>query len=361
MYSTDRTSQINQGHQKKILILALSGIGNLLMQSPVFATIKKAHPDWHITLWVAPRGTRALAQQDSHIDEIIEASHQNSLSGHLRLIQQLRARKFDIGIVLSPGQLLKSAAYLFFTGIPRRIGNSYPLRSNPHSSFLLTDAIPENPELHDIEQNLQLLTPLKIPLPTTKIPYTLSLPILAQQKASEVLSSYNLAGHDKKLIGIHAGSAPDFLWKRWPLENFAEVAKVLIEKHHAHILLFGGPDEKSQNETLKSLINQEAVSVVQADLITTAAIIRHCKIVLSNDSGLMHIASAVGIETFGMFGPTNETHTGPRGPKSHVIRAPGTKPIYNTELNYSLGKEPHASILAITPAYVVSKLEGYIA
>ena len=60
--------------------------------------------------------------------------------------------------------------------------------------------------------------------------------------------------------------------------------------------------------------------------------------------------------TYGLFGPTDEKHTGPRGPKSHVIRALGTQPVYNTEKNFDIGLVPHATILAITPQLVLDKI-----
>ncbi len=340
---------------QKVLCVCLSGIGNLVMQAPVFEAIKKFHPNWHITVWVAPRGTKAIADNDPYIDEVIEAPHKNSIRGHLKLIKELRAKKFDIGIVLSPGQLIKSAAYLYLAGIPNRIGSAYPFRGNPHSSFLLTQSIVEDENLHDIEQNLRLLKPLGIPLPSSQINYALLLDEQTKEKAKQILSS--IPG---PYIGLHAGSAPDFLWKRWPLENFAQVAKKVIERHHAHILLFGGPDEKLQNEELKKMIDSPSVTVIQENLLTVAAMMQLCKLVLSNDSGLMHISSAVGTTTFGMFGPTNEVHTGPRGPKSHVIRAQDTKPIFNTESNYYLGQDPHPSILAITPSLVIASIHPYL-
>lgn len=327
------------------------------MQSPVFAALKKSYPNSKITVWVAPRGTKAIADNDPNIDEVIQAPYKNSLGGHMKLIKELRRQHFDIGIVLSPGQLIKSATYLYLAGIPQRIGSAYPFRGNSHSSFLLTDAIVEDENLHDIEQNLRLLEPLGIPLPQLKIQYSLPLDPAVKQKAKQILDSIQT---DRIFVGLHAGSAPNFLWKRWPLENFAQVARKVIEHHQAHILLFGGPDEKSQNEELKKMINNQAVTVIQGNLLTVAAMMEKCKLILANDSGLMHLSSAVGTTTFGMFGPTNEVHTGPRGPKSHVIRAQGTKPIYHTESNYYLGQDPHPSILAITPSLVISSIHPYL-
>ena len=347
----------NKANQN-ILLLSLSGIGNFLMQSPVFAALKAAYPQSRLTVWVAPRGTKILAKNNPHIDKVMQMPiKKNTLGAHISNIQALRRERFDTAIVLSPGNLVKSAAYLRLAGIPRRVGHLYPLGKNPHSSFLLTDTIREDETLHDIEQNLRLLEPLGIPTPKEKKEYSLTISEYTKKKASEILSASPLPPTPYNLIGIHAGSAPDFLWKRWPLQHFAAVAKQFVKKHGAHILLFGGPDEDTQKKELQQLIGAQHASLVSTNLLTTAAIMRHCQAVVSNDSGLMHLAAASGTLTFGLFGPTNEKHTGPRGSKSQVIRAAGTVPAYHTESNYNLGNQPHPSILAITADQVFSTME----
>lgn len=345
---------------KKVLIVALSGIGNYLMQMPAIKLLKETHPDWHIVAWVAPRGTRALAENDPSVDEVIEAPIKASLAGHVATLRQLRRRKFDIAVVMSPGQLVKSAAYLYLAGIPERVGNAYPFRGNPQSDFLLTDAVPEDENLHDIEQNLQLLSSLEIENWKLKIgaPYSLFIPESAQMEAQKIIASLTL-NSAAPLVGLHAGSAPDFLWKRWPLENFAAVAKELIEKQNAHILLFGGPDEESQKEELQQLIKNDNVSIISAKLLTTAAIMQHCVYVISNDSGLMHLAAASGVKVYGLFGPTDEKKTGPRGSDSVVIRAHGTKPVYNTETSFSHGLTSHETMRALPPEMVLDKINSY--
>ncbi len=349
----------------KILFLALSGIGNYLMQSPTIAALKRKHPDWHVTVWVAPRGTKALAEADPNVDAVVEAPIKNSLFGHIKTILKLRRGKYDTGIVLSPGQLFKSAAYLYLAGIPERIGNSYPLKDNPNSSALLTTAIDEKENTHDIEQNLALLSPLDINL-TEKVDYSLNIPASNQKEAEKKLEALGIPT-GKKIIGIHAGSAPDLTFKRWPLQNFASIAKELIQKDNAHILLFGGPDEKEQKQELKEqitkllredqqLINESAVSIISTSLLATAAIMQKCDYILSNDSGLMHLAAVSESKVFGLFGPTNEKKTGPRGANSHIIRAPKTTPTYDTEKNPDLGNEPDATIKAITTEQVIHQL-----
>ncbi len=326
------------------------------MQLPAISALKKEHPNWRITLWVAPRGTRELAQAQPYIDEVIEMPIRSGAIQHLKNIFLLRKKSFSIGIVLSPGQLLKSAAYLFFAGIPVRIGNLYPFRKNTDSSFFLTNAIPEKSSLHDIEQNIALLSPICKTLPTIDH-YQIYIPDQNKKGADTLLSK------KYTYIGIHAGSAKGFEWKRWPIDRFASVAQQLfLQNSTRRFGIFGSHNEQYGKQQLVEEINNACGATVAfnitAPLMTTAAAIQKCSLFISNDSGLMHIASAVGTPTIGLFGPTDERHTGPRGINSMVVRAPDTKPIYNTEKIHSLGKEPHASMLAISPEMVLSAVDS---
>ncbi len=366
-----------RGTTSNVLFLALSGIGNLIMQLPTIAALKKAHPTWHITVWVAPRGTKELAQTQSYVDEVIEMPIRGGVMQHIQNILVLRKHRFDTGIILSPGQLIKSALYLKLANIPVRIGNNYPYKNNSKSSKFLTHAVDEQEHLHDIEQNLRLLEPLGIyPKPVEY--YSLDIP----EKNIEEASSFPPLIH----IGIHAGCAKGFERKQWPLERFVEVAKVLIQKNpNTTFLIFGGKDEEDQKNELAKMINESPLPspvlgegedegnkkiwergttgtntvarVVSTSLLTTAAILQRCKLMISNDSGLMHLAAAVGTPTLGIFGPTNEASTGPRGSKSYVVRADGTNPVYITEKSIVLGTTTHQSMLAITPQMVIDKIE----
>lgn len=352
----------NSVENKKILIVALSGIGNFLMQTPTIDAIRRMHPAWHITVWVAPRGTRALAKHNPNIDEVIEAPIKNSLLGHLSTIYKLRTTHYDLAIVFSPGQLIKSAAYLYLAGIPKRIGHKYPLfglpagRQGRETGFLLTDSIPEDPALHDIEQNTQLLKLLGIPQASEANEaksYQLPLPLKSQKRAEEIIAKFQIPT-SKRLLGLHPGSAPNFPWKRWPLKRYKELAEQLVARNY-HILIFGGPDEARLKNKLKQWLENNA-AVIEADLLTTAAIIQRCQLFVSNDSGLMHIAAAVGVPTLGLFGPTDERQTGPRGKHSAAVRAPGTSPVYHTERNPNLGSSPHPTLKALTVDAVVEAL-----
>jgi ADP-heptose:LPS heptosyltransferase len=251
-----------------------------------------------------------------------------------------------------PGQLVKSAAYLYVAGIPQRIGHTYPLGPSETSAFLLTSPVAHR-QLHDIEQNGRLLSKLGVALPPPQTTYSCAVPLRAEKEAGALLARLKIPPHTD-LIGFHPGSAPHFSWKRWPLPRFIATGKVLMNKHRAHVLVFGGPEEETIKENLARELRPSA-TIISTDLLTTAALLRRCRLVIANDSGLMHLAAAAGAPTLGIFGPTDENRVGPRGQQSYTIRAPHTRPEYDVNRNFNLGNAPHPTLERLEPTHVITK------
>ncbi len=339
-----------------IIFVSLSGIGNFLMHTPAIKLFKEEHPDWQVAVCLAKnRKTASIAKVLPYIDEVINVSVRRSLIGHWYQIWQLRRRSFTTGVVLYPGQRIKSAIYLWLAGIEQRVGHRYPLLGNPDSGFLLTQPQAVKEVTHDVEQNTNLLKNSGLISDVNGLNnYELKLPEKYEIMAEQYLQSTNIAT-EKIFVGMHAGSNSEFAWKRWPTENFATLGKYLVKKGY-HILLFGDKNEMKLNKIIRQRIGKQNVSIVSAKLLVAAAIIRKCGVFISNDSGLMHLAAAVGCKTMGIFGPTDEARTGPRGDKSQVIRAPGSQPVYDVNNNFDLGSEPHETLDAVTPQMVIAKI-----
>ncbi len=344
----------------KVLFLSLSGIGNYLMHAPTIAALKEERPGAEITVWVAPRGTKALALADPNVDKVVEAQIRRSVLLIGLHTWNLARRRFDVAIMLSPGQLWKGAAHMFLAGIHERIAHHYSHLGNPKSSFLLTRAIPEVEGMHDIEQNLRLLSELGIDdSPYHNSPYSIAPLGEADKAAAEKLITGMRIDASRRLVGLHAGSAPDFTWKRWPRERFIELGRTLTTKHNAHVAVFGGPDERDLKKELVAGIGKHA-STVSGSLLATAGVMQQCAVVVANDSGLMHLAAATGTPTIGLFGPTDEQLTGPRGQQALTLRAPGTSAVYSTELQQNLGTTTHESLLGLATAEVEQAVLTYL-
>ncbi|MDP3685557.1 MAG: glycosyltransferase family 9 protein [bacterium] len=320
----------------RILLVALSGIGNLLMASPLLRALKDANPTAELDLLVASRGTKSVMEANPRIRRVFVGSAKPSLSSARKLANVLRREQYAIGIVTYPGQLVTSAGLLFFSGIPRRIGHRYSWLFLRDSGFLLSEPVSVTPlppftdqgstVAHDVVQNLRTLEPLGITVDPTTTRYEFPLTPDDRAEADAWLAKHRLGG--RTLIGLHPGSYGDLAYKRWPAERFAELGDRLATARNAIVLVFGGPEEQTLKAEVAARMRAPSV-IVDAPLRVTAALIARSACFVSNDSGLMHIAVSQNIPTFGLFGPTDERRTAPWGPHGHVIRAAGTGPTYD--------------------------------
>jgi len=324
---------ITNSKNPKILVLALSGIGNLLMATPVFRLLKEKWAGCKLTVIVAPRGTKEVLAHNPFVSEIWVEDIKYPLIKRFALIKKIRKGNFDLGIITYPGQSIESAEYLYFGKVKRRIGHQYRYRFLKHLEFLLTDALPVA-KIHDVEQNLQLLKSLGITHEKEKTHLDFFLDEESKKKAQSFLQKNNLLG--KKLIGFHPGSAANMAYKRWEIEKFAQLADKLSKKYQATSLIFGGKEESPIKEKMQKLMSSPAL-LVDKNLTTTAAIIKNCFLFISNDSGLMHVAVSQNVPTFGIFGPTDFYRTSPWGKFGHVIKKQGLpcQPCYNVDEPFS--------------------------
>lgn len=322
----------------RVLLVALSGIGNLLMASPLFRALQDANPTAELDLLVASRGTKSVLEVNPRMRKVLVGSPKPNPRTLWKLAAALRRERYTVGMVTYPGQLISSASLLFLGGIPRRIGHRYSWALLRGSGTFLSDAVPALPlppfsphgpapsDAHDVVQNLRLLEPLGITVDPRTTRYEFPLTTDDRARADAWLSQHDLGGHT--LIGLHPGSYGDLAYKRWPTERFAELGDLLAEQYHATILVFGGQEEQTLKDEVEARMRARSLAV-HAPLRIIAALIARCLCFVSNDSGLMHVAASQSVPTFGLFGPTDERRTAPWGPHGHVLRGPGTQPTYD--------------------------------
>lgn len=195
-------------------------------------------------------------------------------------------------------------------GVPQRIGYSRDGRG-----WLLTDAIavPKTGEipLHESYYYLELLRRaglIDIPLP-----------------AEPLVRLGGPRGEPDAVIGVSPGAAYGTA-KRWLPERFAEAAVSLARHLDCSVMVFGMPDERGVCEEVTSAIAAQGIAVTNKAGETTLAqfieLVSRCRVTITNDSGSMHISSALGVPTVTVFGATNHITTGPTGPLARVVREP---------------------------------------
>ncbi len=291
---------------EKIIVRMPNWIGDLVMATPVLSDLRKAYPKAHITA-MCRTPISELLREDQDIDELFCFSKAGKLerrSDKRDIIEKLKRGKYDLGVLLTHSF---SSAWWFWLGkVKRRLG----YKGNGRG-ILLTDKLsfPKNVhEQHLVETYKMLLGPLGIPLSETKPRLYLTEKELSD--ARTLLGQLGITSSEV-LIGINPGAAYGSA-KCWLPDRFREVTKRLIKLDNVRIIYFG---DQATMPLVKEICQDLPSPVINLAGLTSirelASLIKLCKVLLTNDSGPMHIAAAVGTPLVALFGSTNETATGP--------------------------------------------------
>lgn len=314
------------GGMRAILVVSVSGIGNTILATPLLRALRTHYPAARMDLLVWSRAAGTPVKGSGMVDRVLQAPRR--VADWFRMLHRLRASRYDLALTVFPSNKAAYHLFAFLTGARLRIAHAYH-GGWKRGEWLLTGRVPAQERLHDTEQNLALLGLLGIP--SAGASRDLFFHISAEDRAwaAEWIREQGL--DDTCLIGMHpgAGAAVSLKhWqgdhKRWPKERFAEVARRLISDRNCTVLLTGGPEEEPLKEEVRQASGVPAnVRAVSATLPRTAALLSHCALMISNDSGLMHVAAAVGIPVLAIFGPTQAGRTAPVGEGHRVLRKDG--------------------------------------
>ncbi|MDD5170900.1 MAG: lipopolysaccharide heptosyltransferase II [Syntrophales bacterium] len=299
---------------RELLIRGTNWIGDAVMTLPAMASIRKTFPKARITMlakpWVAD-----VYRLCPHIDEILifeSPGRHDGVTGKFRLAADLRTKRFDAAILLQ--NAIEAAIVASLAGIPIRGGFSTDGRG-----WLLTHAVRRSAEIRMIHQTHYYLEMVKA-LGCTSVDSDFHLAPTPEDKsrAEDILKRYNI--DNNLLIGMAPGATYGAA-KKWFPERFAAVADRLSEKYGASVLLFGSPADQDSTGIIRRKAQRSILDLAgKTNLSEAMAVMARCRLFISNDSGLMHVAAALDIPTVAIFGSTNPVTTGPVGAKSIVIR-----------------------------------------
>ncbi|MEI7811613.1 MAG: glycosyltransferase family 9 protein [Ignavibacteria bacterium] len=297
----------------RILIFALSGIGDALMFTPSIKALRQTYPDAQIDALVMFGGVRDIYERNPHLSQTLyyDFMKQGALNSLIYLLK-LRG-KYDASINVYPANRKEYNIFSFIVGAKRRVAIDY-LRMNSSSlAFLNNLRIKENDSLHNVEENLLLCEKLA----GQKFNATPLLEFYLYKEdelASAEFLSRNKITDDELVIGFHPGCATlkNHVRRRWEPEKFSELGRLLIKEFNAHILIFGGPEEGELKQTVACGINSDRVIITKGEnLAQSAAIMKRCSLFITNDSSLMHAASALKLRVIAIIGPTNTNYIRP--------------------------------------------------
>lgn len=308
----------------RLLIRMPNWVGDAVMAEPVLRNLKQARPELSLTL-LAAQWSAPLFRDHPAVNDVI-AYHRDGehagLAGRLKMARRLKG--YDACLLLPNS--FDSALLARLAGSPRRIGYARDGRS-----LLLTDRIPLNRLIkqgHQIDYYLALLTYFGLPTPFRRPRLTVDWP--PADFAGQLIA--NLPGDREPLIGLAPGAAFGPA-KRWPGDSFAQAAGRLLEQCGGTVIVFGSSAEAEAAQALADRVGPAAINLAgQTDLDQAAALIDRLNLLITNDSGLMHVADALDTPLIALFGSTSPQKTGPRGERSRILSvakdcAPCFKPV----------------------------------
>jgi heptosyltransferase-2 len=299
---------------KKILVKGTNWVGDTIISFPAVYSLRRLFPKAYIAVLTKSR-LAGLWKANPDLDEVIPydmPTGAGRIFGELRIARLIREKEVDFAVIFP--RSFSSALMVFWGGIPRRIGYKGEGRD-----WLLTERIDRTPELlsqHRMYYYLHLVERLgRCPSPP--------LPLLSLNGNQERWSNAFISHHGLKnrvLIGLNPGATYGEA-KCWPSERFVALGRRLTDEYGASILIFGSsrPQEKALNAVIARGIGEGCLNLSgETSLLQLAALLRHCQVLVTNDTGTMHVAAAVGIRVVAIFGPTDPRTTSPLG-EGHVV------------------------------------------
>ena len=305
----------------KILILALSGIGDALMFTPALKLLRATLPDAEIDALVMFRSAKDMYERNPNFNKVIFFDFLNSSKPQaLKFVFQLR-KKYDASINVYPSNRKEYNIINFLIGAPKRAGASYLRMNLSEFGFLNNFTIIEDDSVHNVETNIRIIEKLLKKKFEEKPGLIFPLNNDDELFASEFLNLHGIE-KDDIVIGFHPGSATlkNHINRRWEPEKFIELGKKLIEQQQAKVLIFGGPEEDELKQSIvKSIDSSNAISVETETLPQSAAIVKRCNVFVTNDSSMMHIASAMKRKVVAIIGPTNTSYIHPWNTEYKIV------------------------------------------
>lgn len=298
---------------RNVLCVRLDALGDVLMTTPALRALRESVPGRRLTLFTSTSGAAVAGLVDVVDDVLVHdtpwmkatAPRADSRPEH-HLIEKLRASRFDAAVIFTvySQNPLPAALLCYLADIPVRLAHC---RENPYQ--LLTDWVPETePERgvrHEVRRQLDLVA--SVGCRTHDERMALRVPPRARQRVRALLAEARIDGRQPWAV-IHPGaSAPS---RRYPPEGFAEAARALTVATGCQVVFTGSEGERPLVEMIRGSMGAPSVSLAgQLDLAELAALLEAAPLLISNNTGPVHVAAALGTPVVDLYALTNPQHT----------------------------------------------------
>ena len=297
---------------KKILVTFLMHLGDLTLTTPFIHALRKAAPDAHIT-FLADEKLKDVVLHNPYLDEVItidKKGRDNSILGLMACARKLSGMNFDVLINLHPNERCSFICAL--TKCKLKTGTTHTIFKPMWDVFT-----PLNRKIHAADMYLDVLTQFGV----KNLEHN-GLEIFPSDEhfnnAEDFWRNHGVFGSDK-LIGFNIGSA--VVTKRWAPERFAQVADHFAAKGYKPVFFGGTMDEEMVQEAISFMKTTPVVATGSFTIGTLAAAMRRCSLIITNDSGPMHVAISQKVPIVAMYGPSSPKLYGPYTKDATIVTA----------------------------------------
>jgi lipopolysaccharide heptosyltransferase II len=287
-------------HIDRILVIRIDGIGDLVLSLPAIRALRQRFPSAHITV-MASKANGDLIREAADINEMII----------YRKGMDLKSLGFDLVFDFLDNYALKTARLAYSIKARYRVGFDIKGRG----VFFNVKARQPDAHRHYVDAMLDLVA--LVGAETDNRFPELKVPSAAGDEAVQFLASHEIREGDR-IVCIHPGAKH---WTgRWLPERFARLADELARTQSAKVIFLGGPDDDPQINQIKTMVKEKALFYTGRPLQSVAALISRSRLLICNNSGLLHVACALNIPTVSTMGPTLPKKWWPVGPGNIVLR-----------------------------------------
>jgi heptosyltransferase-1 len=286
-----------------ILLIKPSSLGDIVHAMPTCAAIRRTYPKARLT-WLVKRQWASFVERIDGVDRVWPVK--STLKGWLSQVPALRTEGFDLVVDLQG--LFRSAAIGWLGGSPLLVGFENGREGSPWF-YSRRVPVPQS-EMHAVDR--YLLVAKAVGAAESDTPeFRFRIPPTDYDEVDRLL--------------IRSGVTPGTSWvamnvsarwptKRWPAESFAEVADRMLQEGYGAVVMIGGPDERAEVAAVSGMMKTPAIDLAGATTVgLLPALLSKASLLITNDSGPMHVAAAVGTPVVALFGPTSAVRTGPYG------------------------------------------------
>jgi ADP-heptose:LPS heptosyltransferase len=314
------TSALDVRHSTFVIPL-VAGIGNALMAEPMIRQLREALPDARVVAMAISNPIAEVARRIAGVEVHVTGSGLKKL---LAGVRRTRAIGPDVYLVPFPSNRWQYNVMARASGARRVVIHGYPIGAVSALGFLHRDRVPATRGIHDVDQNLRLLAPLGI---TPRLMDAPRFPLADDDRAS-ASDLLRQARVDPPYVIVHAGSARTILAeaKRWPEDRYAKLVESIRDQSALHVVVVEGPDEAGVADRILAHVRDRAritALPLRGNLGVAGALLERSAFYVGTDSGLAHLAAAVGRRAVTLFAPADPDRVCPFANRDLVVQPPG--------------------------------------